>query len=89
MLRDRLNQLGLGAADKSWINGITVGQSGGSSSYGAYTALAQWWSLAVAESTHRTVARLRVPSVSSDRPRASRALSGDRPAAGVEGSADH
>jgi monoamine oxidase len=45
-LRDRLNQLGLSAADESWINGITAGQSGGSSSYGAYTALAQWWSLA-------------------------------------------
>ncbi|WP_328346347.1 NAD(P)/FAD-dependent oxidoreductase [Streptomyces violaceus] len=45
-LRDRLNQLKLSAADESWINGITAGQSGGSSSYGAFTALAQWWSLA-------------------------------------------
>ncbi|MEU2826385.1 NAD(P)/FAD-dependent oxidoreductase [Streptomyces bacillaris] len=45
-LRNRLDQLRLSAADESWINGITAGQSGGSSSDGALTALAQWWSLA-------------------------------------------
>lgn len=45
-LRNRLDQLNLSAADESWINGITAGQSGGSSSYGALTSLAQWWSLA-------------------------------------------
>ncbi|MEU3749340.1 MULTISPECIES: flavin monoamine oxidase family protein [Streptomyces] len=45
-LRNRLDQLNLSAADESWINGITAGQSGGSSTYGSYTALAQWWSLA-------------------------------------------
>ncbi|HEY8987156.1 MAG TPA: FAD-dependent oxidoreductase [Streptomyces sp.] len=45
-LRDRLNQLKLSAADERWINGITAGQSGGSSSDGAFTALAQWRSLA-------------------------------------------
>ena len=45
-LRDRLNQLGLSPADESWLNGITAGQSGGSSQFGAMTALTQWWALA-------------------------------------------
>ncbi|MER5794519.1 FAD-dependent oxidoreductase [Streptomyces sp. NPDC001980] len=45
-LRDRLNQLRLSAEDESWLSGTTAGYSGGSSSTGAYTALAQWWSLA-------------------------------------------
>ncbi|MEU3776666.1 NAD(P)/FAD-dependent oxidoreductase [Streptomyces sp. NPDC032472] len=45
-LRDRLNQLRLSPQDESWISGTTAGYSGGASTIGAYTALAQWWSLA-------------------------------------------
>lgn len=45
-LRDRLNQLALSPADESWVSGLTSGQSGGSSTFGALTSLAQWWSLA-------------------------------------------
>jgi monoamine oxidase len=44
-LRERLNQLNLSAQDELWLSGITASQSGGSSSYGALTALAQWWAL--------------------------------------------
>ncbi|GAB3449359.1 flavin monoamine oxidase family protein [Actinophytocola sediminis] len=44
-LRDRLNQLNLSELDERLINGTTAGQSGGSSTYGALTALAQWWAL--------------------------------------------
>ncbi|GAB3449282.1 flavin monoamine oxidase family protein [Actinophytocola sediminis] len=45
-LRDRLDELALSPADEKWVTGITAGQSGGSSSFGALTSLAQWWSLA-------------------------------------------
>ncbi|WP_343245594.1 FAD-dependent oxidoreductase [Streptomyces sp. SID4985] len=45
-LRDRLDRLRLSADDESWLSGTTAGYSGGSSATGAYTALAQWWSLA-------------------------------------------
>lgn len=44
-LRDRLNQLNLTDAEERLISGMTAGQSGGSSTYGALTALAQWWAL--------------------------------------------
>ncbi|MFE9560505.1 flavin monoamine oxidase family protein [Streptomyces sp. NPDC006487] len=45
-LRDRLNQLRLPPEDERWLSGTTASYSGGSSDIGAYTALAQWWSLA-------------------------------------------
>ncbi|MGM1064998.1 flavin monoamine oxidase family protein, partial [Saccharothrix sp. Mg75] len=45
-LRDRLDELGLSADDESWVTGVTAGQSGGSSAFGALTGLAQWWALA-------------------------------------------
>ncbi|KAA5834963.1 NAD(P)/FAD-dependent oxidoreductase [Saccharopolyspora hirsuta] len=45
-LRDRIEELQLSQDDQNWITGITAGQSGGSSSFGALTALAQWWALA-------------------------------------------
>ncbi|MEU7039318.1 NAD(P)/FAD-dependent oxidoreductase [Streptomyces sp. NPDC046237] len=44
-LRDRLAQMRLSAQDELWLSGVTASQSGGSSSYGALTALAQWWAL--------------------------------------------
>jgi monoamine oxidase len=44
-LRDRLNELALSPYDESWINGTTASYSGGSSTRGALTALAQWWRL--------------------------------------------
>ncbi|MFF3246818.1 flavin monoamine oxidase family protein [Streptomyces sp. NPDC002870] len=45
-LRDRLNQMGLSPAEELLINGQTAVYSGGSSSWGAFTMLAHWWSLA-------------------------------------------
>lgn len=45
-LRDRLDQLGLTAAEELLINGQTAIYSGGSSTKGALTMLAHWWSLA-------------------------------------------
>lgn len=45
-LRDRLDELDLSPEDQRWITGITAGQSGGSSAFGALTAMAQWWALA-------------------------------------------
>ncbi|MEU1603728.1 flavin monoamine oxidase family protein [Micromonospora matsumotoense] len=45
-MRTRLNQLGYSPADEAWINGTTAGLSGGSSTRGAYTMLAQSWVLA-------------------------------------------
>jgi monoamine oxidase len=45
-LRDRLDELNVSPADESWVTGITAGQSGGSSTFGALTSLAQWWALA-------------------------------------------
>ncbi|MGW3956577.1 flavin monoamine oxidase family protein [Streptomyces sp. NPDC004752] len=44
-MRDRLNQLRLSPEDESWINGATGGLSGGSSTRGAFTMLAQSWAL--------------------------------------------
>ncbi|MEU3352368.1 NAD(P)/FAD-dependent oxidoreductase [Streptomyces sp. NPDC037389] len=45
-LRDRLNELKLSPADEMLINGQTAIYSGGASSEGALTMLAQWWSMA-------------------------------------------
>ncbi|MDT0452823.1 flavin monoamine oxidase family protein [Streptomyces hesseae] len=45
-LRDRLNELKLSPADEMLINGQTAIYSGGASTDGALTMLAQWWSLA-------------------------------------------
>ncbi|MET9804801.1 FAD-dependent oxidoreductase [Streptomyces sp. NPDC006368] len=45
-LRDRLTQLGLTAEEELLINGQTAVYSGGSSTQGALTMLAHWWSLA-------------------------------------------
>ncbi|MFB7086531.1 flavin monoamine oxidase family protein [Streptomyces sp. NPDC056296] len=45
-LRDRLNQLGLTAEEELLVNGQTSVYSGGSSTSGAFTMLAHWWSLA-------------------------------------------
>ncbi|WP_263165974.1 flavin monoamine oxidase family protein [Streptomyces sp. SCSIO ZS0520] len=45
-LRDRLDELGLTEAEELLINGQTSVYSGGSSSRGALTMLAHWWSLA-------------------------------------------
>jgi hypothetical protein len=39
---DRLS-LDVSPADESWVTGITAGQSGSSSTFGALTSLAQWW----------------------------------------------
>ncbi|ACU38282.1 flavin monoamine oxidase family protein [Actinosynnema mirum] len=44
-LRDRIGQLNLSRADELLLNGVTAGQSGGSSGFGALTSLAQWWAL--------------------------------------------
>ncbi|WP_175410355.1 NAD(P)/FAD-dependent oxidoreductase [Streptomyces sp. TRM64462] len=45
-LRDKLNLLGLTAEEELLVNGQTAIYSGGSSTTGAYTMLAHWWSLA-------------------------------------------
>ncbi|MEU8708438.1 NAD(P)/FAD-dependent oxidoreductase [Streptomyces sp. NPDC048565] len=45
-LRDRLDGLGLTAEEELLVNGQTSVYSGGSSSSGAFTMLAHWWSLA-------------------------------------------
>lgn len=45
-LRDRLNRLGLTAEEELLVNGQTSIYSGGSSTRGAFTMLAHWWSLA-------------------------------------------
>ncbi|MGA5068982.1 flavin monoamine oxidase family protein [Streptomyces exfoliatus] len=44
-LRDRLNQMGLTPEEELLVNGQTAVYSGGSSSSGALTMLAQWWAL--------------------------------------------
>ncbi|MGM1065121.1 flavin monoamine oxidase family protein, partial [Saccharothrix sp. Mg75] len=45
-LKDRLDQLAFTAEERSWLSGMTAGQSGGSSAYGAMTSLMHWWALA-------------------------------------------
>ncbi|MFF4224805.1 flavin monoamine oxidase family protein [Streptomyces sp. L500] len=45
-LRDRLNELKLSPADEMLINGQTAIYSGGASTEGALTMLAQWWAMA-------------------------------------------
>lgn len=44
-LRQRLDSLGLSAADRSLVAGVLENYSGGDSSKGALTSLAQWWAL--------------------------------------------
>ncbi|KUL55337.1 hypothetical protein ADL22_00065 [Streptomyces sp. NRRL F-4489] len=58
-VRRRLDQLKLGADDESWLSGITAGQSGGSSTYGAYSSPAQWWSSSVTETEPEPVSPYR------------------------------
>ncbi|WP_234312460.1 NAD(P)/FAD-dependent oxidoreductase [Streptomyces griseus] len=50
-LRARLNQMGLTPEQELLVNGQTAVYSGGSSSTGALTMLAQWWALAGHNST--------------------------------------
>ncbi|MEJ2857580.1 MULTISPECIES: flavin monoamine oxidase family protein [unclassified Saccharothrix] len=44
-LRDAVNRLGLSTQDQLWLSGVTSIYSGGSSTTGGLTALAQWWAL--------------------------------------------
>ncbi|GGX61946.1 flavin monoamine oxidase family protein [Streptomyces hiroshimensis] len=48
-LRDRINELKLSAEDEMWISGEAATYSGGNSSLGAYTHMAQWWALSGAK----------------------------------------
>jgi monoamine oxidase len=45
-LRDGINRLGLSTQDQMWLSAITSVYSGGPSTIGGLTSLAQWWALA-------------------------------------------